>query len=83
MHDTRAPGGADLFTNEQTRPPDFHDDAWRQEYTMPNKTTITTMTDSRERDLRRMLHDRQREIEGDVRARIREARTHSAIEVFD
>ena len=67
-----------LFTSEQTGTPDFHHDAWRQEYTMTNKTT-----DARERDLRRILHDRQREIEGDVRTRIRDARTDRASEVFD
>ena len=47
------------------------------------KHTIDKTTDSRERDLRRILHDRQREIEGDVRTRIRDARTDRASEVFD
>src|ERR1700676_2286617 len=50
---------------------------------MTNKTTINKTTDTRERDLRRILHDRQREIEGDVRSRIRDARTDRASEVFD
>ena len=45
--------------------------------------TIDETTDSRERDLRRILHDRQREIEGDVRTRMRDARTGRAAEVFD
>jgi DnaK suppressor protein len=49
--------------------------------TTTNKTNKTT--DTRERDLRRILHDRQREIEGDVRTRIRDARTDRASEVFD
>jgi DnaK suppressor protein len=49
-----------------------------------NKTTIDhKMTNARERDLRQILHDRQREIEGDVRMRIRDARTDRASEVFD
>jgi DnaK suppressor protein len=51
---------------------------------MTNKTTIDNkMTNARERDLRQILHDRQREIEGDVRMRIRDARTDRASEVFD
>ena len=45
---------------------------------MANKTT-----GARERELRQILHDRQREIEGDLRTRIREARTDHASEVFD
>jgi DnaK suppressor protein len=57
--------------------------AWRQEDTMTNKTTIDETTVARERDLREILHDRQREIEGDVRTRIRDARTDRASEVFD
>jgi DnaK suppressor protein len=78
----RVGAGAGLFTNEQTETPDFHDDAWRQEDTVTNRTINRTM-DSRERDLRRILHDRQREIEGDVRTRIRDARTDRASDVFD
>ena len=50
---------------------------------MTNKVTINKTSDARERDLRQMLHDRQREIEGDVRMRIRDARTDRASEVFD
>jgi DnaK suppressor protein len=51
---------------------------------MTNKTTIDNkMTHARERDLRQILHDRQREIEGDVRMRIRDARSDRASEVFD
>jgi DnaK suppressor protein len=50
---------------------------------MTNKTTIDKMTEARERDLRQILHDRQREIEGDVRMRIRDARADRDAEVFD
>jgi DnaK suppressor protein len=48
-----------------------------------NKTTTSKTRDARERDLRQILHDRQREIEGDVRTRIRDARADRASEVFD
>jgi len=47
------------------------------------KTKINQTTDTRERDLRQILHDRRREMEGDVRTRIRDARTDRASEVFD
>ena len=47
------------------------------------KTTINQMTSSRERDLRKLLHDRRREMQGDVRTRIRDARTDRASDVFD
>jgi RNA polymerase-binding transcription factor len=47
------------------------------------KTTINQTTDTRERDLRQMLHDRRRELVGDVRTRIRDARTDRASEVCD
>jgi DnaK suppressor protein len=50
---------------------------------MTNKTTIKTTTDARERELRLILNERQREIEGDVRTRIRDARTDRASDVFD
>jgi DnaK suppressor protein len=50
---------------------------------MITKTTINQTTDTRERDLRQMLHDRRREMEGDVRMRIRDARTDRAAEVCD
>jgi DnaK suppressor protein len=55
--------------------------------TTTNKTTHATTTsktrDARERDLRQILHDRQREIDGDVRTRIRDARADRASEVSD
>src|ERR1700719_2509313 len=51
--------------------------------TTANKTTTSKTRDARERDLRQILHDRQREIEGDVRTRIRDARADRASEVFD
>ena len=47
------------------------------------KTTITQTTNSRERDLRQLLHDRRHEMQGDVRTRIRDARTDRASDVFD
>ena len=47
------------------------------------KTTINQTTGTRERDLRQILHDRRRELVGDVRTRIRDARTDRASEVFD
>ena len=47
------------------------------------KTTINQTTNSRERDLRQLLHDRRREMQGDVRTRIRDARTDRASDVFD
>src|SRR5713101_1539053 len=50
----RVGAGGGLFTSEQTETPDFRDDAWRQEDTVTNRT-INKMTDSRERDLRRIL----------------------------
>ena len=46
------------------------------------KTTINQTTETRERDLRQILHDRRRELVGDVRTRIRDARTDRACEVF-
>jgi DnaK suppressor protein len=45
---------------------------------MSNSTTKT-----RERDLRRNLMDRRREIEGEVRTRIRDGRTDRSEEVLD
>jgi DnaK suppressor protein len=62
---------------------DFLHDAWYQEHTMIYKTTINQTTSSRERDLRKLLHDRRREMQGDVRTRIRDARTDRASDVFD
>jgi DnaK suppressor protein len=62
---------------------DFLHDAWCQEHTMIYKTTINQTTNSRERDLRQLLHDRRREMQGDVRTRIRDARTDRASDVFD
>ena len=50
---------------------------------MMNKTTINQTTGTRERDLRQILHDRRRELVGDVRTRIRDACTDRASEVFD
>src|SRR6266853_762054 len=40
-------------------------------------------TKARERDLRRILMDRRRQIEGDVRTRIRDGRTDRSEEVLD
>jgi DnaK suppressor protein len=40
-------------------------------------------TEARERDLRQILLDRRREMEGDVRTRIRDGRTDRAEEVLD
>jgi DnaK suppressor protein len=50
---------------------------------MIDKPTVNKTTGARERDLRQILHGRLREIEGDLRTRIREARTDRASEVFD
>ena len=50
---------------------------------MTKKTTISRTPDARERDLRQLLHDRRRQMQGDVRTRIRDARTDRASDVFD
>jgi DnaK suppressor protein len=50
---------------------------------MTKKTTISQTPDARERDLRQLLHDRRRQMQGDVRTRIRDARIDRASDVFD
>jgi DnaK suppressor protein len=50
---------------------------------MINKTTIDRTPDARERGLRQLLLDRRREMQGDVRTRIRDARTDRASDVLD
>src|ERR1700730_18666879 len=79
----RAPLDRRVFTSEQTSVHDLLHDAWCQEHTMMIKTTINQTTGTRERDLRQILHDRRRELVGDVRTRIRDARTDRASDVFD
>jgi len=48
-----------------------------------NNTTIISTADARERDLRQMLDERRREMEVDVRTRVRGARADRASEVCD
>ena len=48
-----------------------------------NNTTMISTTDARERDLRQMLDQRRREMEVDVRTRVRGARTDRVSGVCD